>query len=113
VDASKSTEILREYDALLFPTRFPTEGLPGTLIDGYSAGLPVISARWQSFSDFVDEGKTGIGYAQFDYNELVRTLRVVKENPSMLINMKEMCLEKAREYSADTVSHQILSLIGL
>ncbi len=113
VDATKSTETLRSYNALLFPTKFPTEGLPGTLIDAYSAGIPVISARWNSYSDFVVEGKTGIGYTQFDYNEFVATLRKVKENPSLLIEMKENCLKKATEYSAETVGKQILSLIGL
>lgn len=113
VDASKSTEVLREYDALLFPTKFPTEGLPGTLIDAYSAGLPVISAKWNSFTDFVDDGKTGIGYTQCDYKELVATLRKIKENPSILTNMKKTCLQKANEYSAETVGRQISSLLGL
>ncbi len=113
VDATKSTETLREYNALLFPTKFPTEGLPGTLIDGYSAGIPVISAKWNSYSDFVEEGKTGIGYTQFKYDEFVAILRKVRENPSILTEMKENCLDKAKEYSAETVGKQILSLIDL
>lgn len=113
VDATRSTEILREYDALLFPTKFPTEGLPGTLIDAYSAGLPVISAKWNSFSDFVEDGKTGIGYAQCNYNELVETLHRIKDNPSMLISMKKNCLKKAKEYSAETVGKQIYLLLNL
>jgi glycosyltransferase involved in cell wall biosynthesis len=113
VDASKSTEVLREYDALMFPTKYPTEGLPGTLIDAYSAGLPVISAKWNSFSDFVEEGKTGVGYTQCDYEELLATLRKIQKNPSMLINMKKNCLKKAKEYSAETVGKQILSLLKL
>lgn len=113
VDATKSTEVLREYDALLFPTKFPTEGLPGTLIDAYSAGLPVISAKWNSFSDFVEDGKTGIGYTQCDYDELVGTLRKIQENPSLLTNMKKDCLKKAKEYSAETVGKQISSLLSL
>ena len=113
VDATKSTEVLREYDALLFPTKFPTEGLPGTLIDAYSAGLPVISAKWNSFSDFVEDGKTGIGYTQCNYDELVKTLRNIKENPSTLTNMKKDCLKKAKEYSAETVGKQISTLLNL
>lgn len=113
VDATKSTEVLRDYDALLFPTKFPTEGLPGTLIDAYSAGLPVISAKWQSFTDFVDDGKTGIGYTQCNYQELVNTLRKIKENPSLLTDMKENCLEKAKEYSAETVGRQITKLLNV
>ena len=113
VDATKSTEVLREYDALLFPTKFPTEGLPGTLIDAYSAGLPVVSAKWNSFPDFVEDGKTGIGYTQCNYGELVSTLRRIQENPSLLINMKKNCLNKANEYSAATVGKEIFALLNL
>ena len=113
VDATKSTEVLREYDALLFPTKFPTEGLPGTLIDAYSAGLPVISAKWNSFSDFVEDGKTGIGYTQCNYDELIATLRRILETPSILTDMKKNCLRKAKEYSADTVGKHISLLLNL
>lgn len=113
VAANDSPKTLKGYYALLFPTRYEGEGHPGTVIDGYSAGLPVISAKWHSYSDFVEEGKTGVGYPQYSYDALVETLRRVKDNPSMLINMKYNCLEKAKQYSADTVGKQILSLIGL
>ena len=50
VPFDKSVEVLKDYFALLFPTRFYTEGIPGTIIDAYAAGVPVISARWESFS---------------------------------------------------------------
>jgi hypothetical protein len=54
--------VLKDYFALLFPTHFYTEGIPGTVIDAYAAGIPVISAKWESYSDVIDEGVTGIGY---------------------------------------------------
>jgi glycosyltransferase involved in cell wall biosynthesis len=49
VDANKSVDVVKDYFALLFPTRFFTEGIPGTIIDAYAAGVPVISAKWESF----------------------------------------------------------------
>ena len=33
IEHSKSVEVIREYYLLLFPTRFKTEGIPGTIID--------------------------------------------------------------------------------
>ena len=50
----------------------------------------------KDFSDFVEDGKTGIGYTQCDYDELVGTLRKIQENPSLLTNMKKDCLKKAK-----------------
>ncbi len=47
VSFDQSVDVLKEYFALLFPTGFFTEGIPGTIIDAYAAGIPVISAEWE------------------------------------------------------------------
>mgnify|MGYP002519543662 CR=1 FL=1 len=31
-----------------------TEGVPGTIIDAYAAGLPIISAKWLNYGDILD-----------------------------------------------------------
>lgn len=111
VDADKSTETLKKYDALLFPTRYEGEGHPGTIIDAYSAGLPVISAKWHSFSDFVDEGMTGLGYEQFNTDQLIELLDQIAQNPNLLNPMRENCLKKATQYSAKTVIQTIEKIL--
>lgn len=98
VDFSGSVEVLKNYFALLFPTRFYTEGIPGTIIDAYAAGIPVISARWQSFSDVVDDGVTGIGYGFGKTEELLSVLENCAEKPEILTNLKENCIKKAEEF---------------
>lgn len=99
VPFDESVEVLKDYFALLFPTRFFTEGVPGTIIDGYAAGVPVISARWESFGDVVDDGSVGIGYDFDSYEDFVKTLEDISKNPEAVINMKENCLKKAEEFS--------------
>ena len=47
IDSSKSVEALKSYFALLFPTHWKHEGIPGTIIDAFSAGIPVIARKWQ------------------------------------------------------------------
>jgi glycosyltransferase involved in cell wall biosynthesis len=74
VDANKSVEVLKYYFALLFPTHYYTEGIPGTIIDAYAAGVPVISARWESFADIIDEKLTGIGYDFGNKQDLIHKL---------------------------------------
>ena len=98
VDAGKSVEALQEYFALLFPTHFYTEGIPGTIIDAYAAGIPVISAKWESYSDVVDEGVTGIGYDFDDIEQFEHILFNIVEKPGILFEMKLACIEKARNY---------------
>lgn len=89
---------MQKYFALLFPTHFYTEGIPGTIIDAYAAGVPVISAKWESFSDVVDEGVTGIGYDFDNADQFEKILLEVAQNPNVLLNMKENCIRKAKDY---------------
>ena len=95
VESSKSVEVLKSYYVLLFPTRFFTEGIPGTIVDAYAAGIPVISSRWESFSDVVDERETGFGYEFGNVNELIKMIKYVLNQPDYIIKMKEKCLEKS------------------
>lgn len=46
---------LRDYDALLLPTYFAGEGIPGIIVEAYGAGIPVIATRWQAIPEIVDE----------------------------------------------------------
>jgi glycosyltransferase involved in cell wall biosynthesis len=73
IQFDKSVEVLKNYFLLLFPTHFTTEGIPGTIIDAYFAGLPIICAKWNNYHEIIDDGKTGIGYeiknnTEFDIN---------------------------------------------
>jgi len=107
----KTVEILSSYFALLFPTKYYTEGIPGTIIDSYAAGVPVVSSRWKSYPDVVDEGITGIGY---DFNEnkgLENVLKRIIENPALIIGLKENCVEKAKEFLPENAIKPILNNI--
>lgn len=103
----KSVETLKHYDVLLFPTQYYTEGIPGTIIDAYAAGLPVIASVWENYSDIIDEG-TGIGYPFDDPQGLESAMMNLAANPGVLPSMKRNCLKKAQQYSATNVIHILL-----
>ncbi len=98
VDSDKSVDVLKHYFALLFPTHFYTEGIPGTIIDAYAAGIPVISAKWESYSDVVEDGVTGIGYDFGDIEQFEHILLSIIENPDTILAMKSACIEKAKKF---------------
>lgn len=103
VPFDESVNVLKEYYALLFPTRFYTEGIPGTIIDAYAAGVPILSSKWESFSDVIDEGVVGMGYAFGDNNALKDLLIQIYDNPGGWNNMKKNCLKKAQQFNASMV----------
>lgn len=101
VPFDRSVEVLKEYFALLFPTKFYVEGVPGTIIDAYASGLPVISSRWESFADVIDDKVTGYGY-EFDNIGALKVLLVqIAETPEMITSLKKNCLEKVDYYSTE------------
>ena len=65
VPFDKSVDILKNYFALLFPTYYDGEGFAGTLIDAFSAGVPVIASDWKYNAEIVNE-KVGIVYSAKD-----------------------------------------------
>jgi len=101
VPFDKSVEVLKDYFALLFPTRFFTEGIPGTVVDGYAAGVPVLSARWESFDDVIDDTCTGYGYPFGDNDALIALLQEAAAAPEKINSLKLNCLNKARDYTPD------------
>lgn len=107
----KSVQTLKCYFALLFPTKYYTEGVPGTIIDAYGAGLPVIASKWLNFDDVIEEGKTGTGYEFDDFNSLVSLLSSIASNPAAILKLREFCLNKYKEFSPEEVVN-ILKIDG-
>lgn len=109
VPFDKSVDVLKDYYALLFPTQFYTEGIPGTIIDAYAAGVPVITSEWESVRDILETGMTGISYP-FENPELLQECLVqFIETPQQVFEMKKKCLKKANEYLPNAVMDTLLS----
>ena len=89
VPYDKSVDVIKNYYALLFPTKFITEGVPGTIIDAYSAGVPVIASRWHSFTDVIDDGITGIGYEIYNNELLIKMIKEAIQSPEKMMEMKK------------------------
>jgi glycosyltransferase involved in cell wall biosynthesis len=93
---------LEKYDAMLLPTHFYTEGLPGSIVDAYISGISVIVTKWKHATEFVDDGKSGIiipfdddGSALFD-----AVMRLF-DNTALLSQMKGYVQEKWHEFSSE------------
>lgn len=108
VNYDQSTKVLKNYFALLFPTLFFTEGVPGTIIDAYAAALPVISSHWEHFEDVVEDNKTGIGYEFGNTEALKQVLIHIYENPNRIMEMKKHCLDVAYKYTPENSMNIIL-----
>ena len=107
-----SVEIIKNYFFLLFPTHFYTEGIPGTIVDAYFAGVPVVSAEWQNSHDVILPNQTGILYPFDNFNALEETLKMIADNPSIIFEMKGNCIKVANRYSPSVVITQIKDILA-
>ena len=113
IPANESVEALKDYYALLFPTHWKHEGIPGTIIDALSAGVPVIARRWQYCDEMLIDGYTGLIY-EFEQPEQLKTKIIYAiEHKVNMINMKRNCLKKAKIYSEENVIEQIVEKMGV
>ena len=101
VDYSKSTEVLRDYYLLLFPTYHNGEGFPGTLIDAFASGLPVVASEWNCNAEIIEDGKTGRIIPVKDVAALSEMLLYYAEHPAEVFTMKKYCIEEAYKYTPE------------
>ena len=98
VPFDQSVNVLKDYFALLFPTSYTKEGIPGTIIDAYAAGIPVIASRWIGFQDMVEDGYTGLGYPWLENERLREVMENAVMDPQSILHMKKKCLAKAENF---------------
>ena len=97
VPFDKSVDVLKDYFALLFPTYYEGEGFAGTLIDAYSAGVPVIASDWKYNAELVTEN-VGWVYPTGDQSAFIEILNTVAIDPTLLLCKKRLCLKEAEKY---------------
>lgn len=112
VAPEKSVRAIAGYDALLFPTKWKPEGIPGTIIDALAAGVPVIAAKWQYYDEMLEDGVTGFGY-EFGRNEQlageVKRFIALGDGAN---GFREGCLARAEAYSPEAVAGVVAEAVN-
>ena len=103
VSFDKTVEVLKDYFLLLFPTHYFTEGIPGTILDAYAAGVPVVYSKWVNCDDLITDGKEGLGYEFDNYDDFFRLLLRFSEDPMLIKEMKFNCLKAANRFTSEKV----------
>jgi len=94
---------LSQYDLLLLPTHYYTEGLPGSVLDAYSAGIPVIVSNWKHATEFVDDGITGyIIPFENGCDDLNHTIEQLIHHPESLTLLKHNAFLKSQSFTAES-----------
>ncbi len=103
INYNESTIVLKNYFALLFPTYYIGEGFAGTILDSFSAGVPVIATNWRYNSDIINDKIDGLLYDYKDKSMLESILKDIAFQPNTILKMKPNCIKRARQYTPEKV----------
>lgn len=109
VPYTESVAALSDSFMLLFPSTYYGEGLPGTIIDAFSAGVPVIATDWHFNEQLVHDQLTGYVYSSREPEKLAERIMYAINHADEVYAMSVNCLEEAKKYTPDVCMKQILS----
>lgn len=93
--------VLEKYDFMIFPTKYYTEGFPGSILDAYIAGIPVIASNWLNAHEFIVDENTGY-IVEFDNpTAFIDKVIWLIQNPEKLAKLQANIIEFRKQYSSD------------
>lgn len=93
-------ETLSKYDVMLLPTHFYTEGLPGSIVDAYISGIPVVVTEWKHAHEFVEDGITGfIVPFENGSRQMIDRVLLLERDRDLLRKLKTNALVKRKEFA--------------
>lgn len=111
VDSQSSVDVLKNYFALVFPTRWSGEGLPGTIIDAFAAGIPVIASDWNANKEIIQHYDQGIIYPNSDMVTLKDAMFWSIQHNELMEKMRINSRKAVERYTPEAVLQVILSEI--
>lgn len=111
VPYDQSVDVVKNYYALLFPTYWFGEGFPGTIVDAFSSGVPVIATDWSANSEIVSDGYTGIVYPNKKITSLDEAIEWSVNNVQEMINMRFNCIKEAYKYQPKSHIRRIINRV--
>lgn len=111
VAPEKSVSVISAYDALLFPTKWELEGMPGTVIDALTAGVPVIASQWDYYDEMLEDGVTGLSYEFGRQESLATCIEDFIALGDNALTMRSACRERAKIYTPEAIALQIQKVL--
>ena len=108
IQYDESVKAISGYYALLFPTYWNGEGFPGTIVDAFSAGLPVIATDWNCNGEIIENKVNGLIYPNEEIKDLKEAIEWLVRYESEINIMKSECIKTAKKYQPDRYIKQII-----
>lgn len=92
---------LKQYDVLLFPTKWETEGVPGILVEAKIAGLPCVVSDKSFNRELVKNGREGIVLLNNNEESLAEAIRSLDQDREFLQSLSDGSFMSAERFYID------------
>lgn len=101
-------EKLKEYDLLLFPTKWKNEGVPGILVESKIAGIPAIVSDINYNSEIVEHEKSGVVLVENNAENVAKAIKVINIDRVYLKKLKVGAKNSSEKYIIDNFINEII-----
>lgn len=102
----KTYNIIEQYDLMLFPTNFRTEGIPGTILDSLISGVPILSSKWDNYNEILNED-IAFNFKIENQLDFEKELLNILKNLELLTLKRKRCYEESKKYEIESVLKNI------
>ena len=102
--------LLAEYDGLVFPSYYDTEGHPGVLIEAMAAGLPIVTTQHMALPEVVD-GTCSILIPVEDVDAIVEAVMGIDSDPDLRERLSKGGPIRAKRFEWDVLTERCKGLI--
>lgn len=104
------SEICTASDIFVFPSY--QEGLPVSVMEAMSAGLPIICSRIRGNNDLISDGDGGYLLAPEDVDGFAESISKVIDDAELRLSMGKRNIEKVKEFDIAKVKEKVKKLYG-
>ena len=101
-------DAIRKYEVLLLPTFHTGEGYPAVVLEAYACGVPVVTTKWRSIPEIVDDGVTGLLIPPQAPHRIREALDRLSGDGSLYETLARGAFDRARSFSEQAVVAGIL-----
>lgn len=112
IEPSDVPNVITKYYMQLFPTKCKTEGIPGSIIDSFAAGLPIIATKWNGCDFLLQEGYNCLFIEKTDPLLLKDAIEKSLNDINTIKLMRLNCLQSFEKFKSENIIKQILELLN-
>jgi glycosyltransferase involved in cell wall biosynthesis len=105
------TDVLKNYDVLIFPTKHKGEGMAGILVESKIAGVPPIVSAWNYNEEIITHNNDGIVLKDNTPHELANTIINLSSDRKLLSKLRYNAYQSGKDFLIDGYIDDIVNKI--